>query len=77
MVIPEWINFLFDVEVERANLNLLKEEFIEMTFKLEAKSMYTFKGIRYYWINEKTNKISPRSMQMLNLFYKLFKVYIW
>ena len=24
-----------------------------MTFNLEVKSMYTFKGIGYYWMNEK------------------------
>ncbi len=24
-----------------------------MTFDLEAKNMYTLKGIGYYWINEK------------------------
>ena len=32
----------------------LKEEFIKMSFDLEAKSMYTFNAITYYWINEKT-----------------------
>ena len=47
----KWTN---DVEVESANLDtFLKVEIIEMTFNLEAKSMYTFKGIGYYWINEK------------------------
>ena len=33
---------------------LLKEEFIEMTFDLEAKTMYIFKVIGYWWMNEKT-----------------------
>ena len=34
------------VEVESGNLvTFLKEEFIEMTFDLKVKFMYTFKGI--------------------------------
>ena len=38
-----------DVKVKMANLeNFLKEEFIDMTFDLKAKSMYIFKGIGYY-----------------------------
>ena len=42
----KWTN---DVEVESANLDtFLKEEFIEMSFNLKTKSMYTFKGIGYY-----------------------------
>ena len=32
----------------------LMEEFIEMTFDLEAKLVYTFKGIGHSWINVKT-----------------------
>ena len=44
--IPEWIISSFDVEVESANLDIfLYEEFTEMTFDLEAKSLYTFKTI--------------------------------
>ena len=49
MKIPEWIISPFDVEVESANLKtFLKEKIIEMTSDLEEKSMYTFKGIRYF-----------------------------
>ena len=37
------MDHLNDVEVESENLNpFLKEEFIEMTLYLEAKSTYTF-----------------------------------
>ena len=35
-------------------VQILKEEFIEMTYDLEVKSMYTFNGIGYYWMKEKT-----------------------
>ena len=52
--IPEWIIFPFLVELENANsVTFLKEELIEMTFNLKAKSMYTCKGIGYYWMIEK------------------------
>ena len=55
MEIHEWIISPFDVEVKSVNSdNLLKEEFIEMTFYLEPKFMYTFKGIGNYWIHEKS-----------------------
>ena len=41
----KWMN---NVKMENAYLNtFLKEEFIEMTFTLEVKSLYTFKGIGY------------------------------
>ena len=33
------------------------EEFIEMTFDLEAKSMYTFNGIGCYWKNKEKRNI--------------------
>ena len=46
----KWTN---DVAVESASLDTyLKEEFIEMTFDHDMKSMYTFKGIGYIWTNE-------------------------
>ena len=49
MEISEYIISLFDVEVKSANLDIfLKEEFIEMTFDPEVKSMYTYEGIGYY-----------------------------
>ena len=52
MEILEWIIFLFQVDVESANLEtILWEEFIEMTFDLETKSLYTFQGIEYFWMN--------------------------
>ena len=38
----------------------LKEEFIEMVFDFEAKSMYTFKGTWYTWIDEKTVAKYPK-----------------
>ena len=41
----------FNVEVESANLGTFFKEFIEITFDLEGKSMYT-------WMNEKTGEIS-------------------
>ena len=42
-------------KVERASLDtFIKKEFIEMTFNLEAKSVYIFKGIGYYRMNERT-----------------------
>ena len=42
--------------MENANYDFfLEEEFIEMTFDLEVKSMYTFKEIGYYWMNKKKN----------------------
>ena len=37
-----------------------KKEFIKMTFNLEVKSMYTFKGIGYYWMNEETVAKYPK-----------------
>ena len=53
--IPEWIIFPFDVEVEsKKKINaLFEEEFIEMTFDLEVRSKYIFKGIEIYRINKK------------------------
>ena len=46
--IPAWTIPPFDVEVESACLDtFLKEEFINMTFNLKAKSMYTLKEIRW------------------------------
>ena len=33
--------------------NFLKDEFIVMTFDLKAMAVYIFKGIGYYWMNEK------------------------
>ena len=42
MEISEWIISSFDVEVGSANLDpFLQEEFIEITFDLKAKSIYT------------------------------------
>ena len=50
-----------NVEVESTNLvTFLKEEFIRMTFDLEAKSTYTFKGIGYCWRNKKTETKYPK-----------------
>ena len=41
-----------NVEVESANLDtFLKEEFIEMIFNLEMKSMHTFKRIGNFWMS--------------------------
>ena len=37
--------WIYNVEVESADLNIFLKEFIEMTLDHEAKSMYTFKGI--------------------------------
>ena len=54
MKIPEWIISSIDVEVENGNLDtFLKEDFTEMTFDLETKSIYTFKGWGYDCMNEK------------------------
>ena len=54
------------LQIKSAKLDtFLKEEFIEMTFSLEAKAMYTFKGIGYFWMNKK--KI--RFVQLLGPFY--------
>ena len=39
--IPDWIISSFDIEVENINLDRFLKEFIEMTFDLEVKSMYT------------------------------------
>ena len=61
MEIPESIISPFDAEVESANLDhFLWKEFTEMTFNLEAKSTYTFKGIGYYWMNGKTIAKCPK-----------------
>ncbi len=54
MTIPKWIISPFDIEVESANLDTFLKEFIEKIFNLELKSIYTFKGIEYHWMNEKT-----------------------
>ena len=57
MEIPEGIIYPFDVEAESSKLDIvLKEEFIEMIFDLEVKSMYIFKGIENYWMNKKRMK---------------------
>ena len=49
MEIYESIISLFNVEEESSNLDsFLKEEVIEMSFDLEAKSLCTFKSIGYY-----------------------------
>ena len=54
MEIPEWIISLYDVEVERANLDKFhREEFIEISFDFQVKFMYILKEIGYYWMNEK------------------------
>ncbi len=46
-----------NVKVESANLDtFLKEEFIEITFDLETKSMYTFKRTVYYRMKEKAEE---------------------
>ena len=42
-----------DIEVECVYLNIFKKNLLK-GLDLEATSMYTFKGIRYYWMNEKT-----------------------
>ena len=61
MEIPEWIISPFEVEVGSANLdNFLKEEFIEIDFASRSKAMYTFKGIGYYWMNEKSVAEHPK-----------------
>ena len=51
--ITESIIFSFHVKVKSANLDTFLKEFIEMIFNLEAKSMRIFKGIGFYWNNEK------------------------
>ena len=54
---------------------LKKKKTIEMNFDLETKSMYTFKEIEYYWMNNKKNceqKI-PSFLQVLSPFYYLSK----
>ena len=55
MKIPEWIISLF--EVESGNLDTFLKEFIEMTFDLEAKSIYVFhlKELDINWMNIKKN----------------------
>ena len=62
------------VRMKTANLDtFLKEEFIEMSFDLEAKSVYTFKGIEYYWINEKKNVTKyPKLCATLELVLQAF-----
>ena len=39
-----------------------------MFFDLEAKSIYTFKGIGYYSMNKKLSQNIQNFMQILNLF---------
>ena len=48
MEIQEWFISPFDVEEESANSETFLKEPIEMAFKLEANSMFTFKGIEYF-----------------------------
>ena len=70
--ILEWIISPFKIEMERANLDPFseKKEFIEMTFDLEMKSMYRFKGIGY-WRNEKKT-IGSKISQILYNFWGHF-----
>ena len=69
MEIPEWIISRFDVKVKSANLDtILKEEFNEMIFNLKVKSVYTFKEIEYYLMNEWMQNI-PNFVQLLSVFY--------
>ena len=43
-----------NLEVESTNLDtFLKQQFIEMNFDFEVKSIYTFKRIGHYWMNKK------------------------
>ena len=54
MEFAKWIFSLFDVEGESANLDTFRsEEFTEITFDREGKSVYTFKVIGYYWMKVK------------------------
>ena len=55
-----WFKSKNDAELKSANLDtFLKEVFIEMTLDHETKPKYTFKGTRYYRMNEETvGKIS-------------------
>ena len=43
--IPKWIVSPFGVELESINWKTFLKEFIETTFDIEAKAIYTFKGI--------------------------------
>ena len=52
----------------------LKEEFIEMTFDLEEKSMYISKGTGMTQILLQNIQ---SFVQLLNLFYELFQAHIW
>ena len=70
--IPERIISSF--EVESANLDIfLIKEFIEITFNLEAKSIYTFKGIGYYWMNKKTVAKYPKFCATFEYFTRFSK----
>ena len=69
MDIPEWIISPFDVKVESANLDTFLKGFIEMTFDLEAKTVYICKGIGYYWMNEKTIARYSKLLKLLSPFY--------
>ena len=63
--------------MESPNLDTFHEEFIEIIFDVEVKSMYTFKEIGYYWMNEKQLLLNIQSIvQQLSLFYYLFQVTI-
>ena len=61
------------VEVE--STNFLKE-LTEVTFNLEAESMYTFKGIEYYWLNEKNCSKIPQALCSWAHFTSFFQVHI-
>ena len=66
-LIPEGIVSPVDVEVKNENLDTFhKDKFIEIIlFYLEAKSIYTYKGIVYNWMNKnivaKYRRLSPFS----------------
>ena len=54
--------------MESENLDsFLKEEFTEMTFDFDPKSMYTFERIGYYWMNEKNVTKYPKPCATVEL----------
>ena len=65
-----------DFEEESANSDIFffKEELIDITFKV--KSTYTYKEIEYYLMNDSLEQNIPSFVQLLRLFYILFKVFI-
>ena len=62
--------------MENENVVQIKglKEFIKITFELESKSVYTLKGIGYYWMNEKTLEKNSKLLANFQIFPNSYMV---